>query len=95
MEDLREDEFEIITVTDDETGEDIDFAIIDSIIFGGNEYVLVVEAEFIDDEESEAAILKKCVKDGEEFYALVEDDTEFDAVADLFDAEGEEYDIEK
>ena len=95
MEDLREDEFEIITVTDDETGEDIDFAIIDSITFGGNEYVLVVEAEFIDDEESEAAILKKCVKDGEQFYALVEDDTEFDAVADLFEAEGEEYDIEK
>ncbi|MBE6008710.1 MAG: DUF1292 domain-containing protein [Lachnospiraceae bacterium] len=95
MEDLREDEFEIITVTDEETGEDIDFAIIDSITFGGNEYVLVVEAEFIDDEESEAAILKKEIRNGEEFYGLVEDDTEFDAVADLFSAEGEEYDIEK
>ncbi len=95
MEDFREDEFEMITFTDEETGEDIEFAIIDSITFGGSEYVLVVEAEFIDDEESEAAIFKKCEKDGEVFYALVEDDTEFDAVADLFSAEGEEYDIEK
>ncbi len=95
MEDLKDDEFEIITMTDDETGENIDFAVIDYTVFGGNEYVLVVEAEFIDDEESEAAILKKVVENGQEFYALVEDDKEFDAVADLFSIEGEEYDIEK
>ena len=94
MEDLKNDEFEIITLTDDETGEDIEFAVIDYTVFGGNEYVLVVEAEFIDDEESEAPILKKTVENGEEFFALVEDDNEFDAVAELFSAEGEEYDIQ-
>lgn len=94
MEDLKDDEFEIITVTDEEAGEDINFAVIDYTVFGGNEYVLVVEAESLDDEESEATILKKHTENGNDYFAIVEDDNEFNAVADLFSVEGEQYDIE-
>ena len=90
----RDDELEIITVTDDETGEEIEFAVVDYTVFGGNEFLLVVELACLEDDESEACILKKIIENGEEYYTLVEDDLEFQAVAELFEAEGEEYDIQ-
>lgn len=94
MDDFNDDEFEIITVTDEDTGETIDFAVIDYTVLGGNEYVLVVDADSLDDDESEAAILKKVPSEDGEVYVLVEDDDEFQAAADIFSAEGEEYDIQ-
>lgn len=94
MEEFNDDGLEIITVTDEDTGENIDFAVIDYTVLGGNEYVLVVDAESLEDDEQEAAILKKAAADGEDRYILIEDDDEFQAAADIFSAEGEEYDIQ-
>ncbi|MBQ4347162.1 MAG: DUF1292 domain-containing protein [Firmicutes bacterium] len=86
-----EEEFDIIVLTDEETGEDIEFAIIDRVEKRGESYILAVECAFLDDEESEAIIFKQ---DGENIYSLVEDDNEFNMVAALFQERGDEYDVE-
>lgn len=88
-------EFSTITMTDEETGDDIEFAIIDQVEADGYRYLLVIESELIDDDEAEAIILKEVADEGEELtYSLVEDDAEFDRVADLFQENSEDYDVE-
>lgn len=87
-------EFDTIMLTD-ENGVETEFMIIDSLETEGNSYILVLEAALIDDEDAEAMILKKVCEDGEEdSYELIEDDAEFDKVADLFAAQSEDYDVE-
>lgn len=96
MDDELYEEFETVTMTDDETGEDIEFAIIDQLEYEGVRYILVVESEFIDDEESEAVILKEIAGDEEELtYEVIEDDTEFDRIAELFSQNSDDYDVER
>ena len=57
--------------------------------------MLDVESELMDDDETEAIILKEVSNDEEEVtYALVEDDIEFARVGDLFAENDGEYDIE-
>lgn len=87
-------EFETITMTDDETGEDIEFAIIDSVKDNGIKYILVIESEFIDDEQSEAMILKEMTDNQDITYAVIEDEKEFDMVATLFQQVNDEYELE-
>lgn len=96
MDDDLYEEFETVTMTDDETGEDIEFAMIDQLEYKGVRYILVVESEFIDDEESEAIILKEVADDSEELtYEVIEDDAEFDRIAELFSQNSDDYDVEK
>ncbi len=88
------DEFETVTLTD-EDGCDIEFAIIDTLENGGNTYILAVEADRLDDDESEAALFKKAKsEDGEDIFEIIEDDDEFDKIAELFQSSGSEYDVE-
>lgn len=95
MQDDFNEEFETVMMKDDDTGEDIEFAIIDSVEDKGERYLLVIESELMDDDEAEAIILKEIAENEEDLtYALVEDDTEFDRVADLFSEKNEEYDVE-
>ena len=47
-----------------------------------------------DEEDAEAMILKKVTEDGEDSYELIEDDDEFNKVADLFAEQSEEYDVQ-
>lgn len=87
-------EFETIILTD-EHGEEVEFAVIDGIEADGQNYILVLEADLLDDENAEAMILKKTAEDGEEVnYELIEDDAEFDKVAELFQNANDEYDVE-
>jgi Protein of unknown function (DUF1292). len=87
-------EFETIMLTDEE-GKEVEFAIIDAIETEGQSYILLLEAELLDDENAEAMILKKIAEDGEEVnYELIEDDAEFDKVAELFQNGNDEYDVE-
>ncbi len=87
-------EFETVTLTD-EDGCEIEFAIIDSLENEGNTYILAVETQMLDDDESEAALFKKVkTDDGEDAYEIIEDDAEFDRIADLFQSSGSEYDVE-
>ena len=87
-------EFETIMLTD-ENGEEVEFAVIDAVEAEGQSYILVLEADLLDDENAEAMILKKTADDGEEVnYELIEDDAEFDKVAELFQNANDEYDVE-
>ena len=62
----------------DENGDAVEFSIIDNVACGGERYLLVVETELTDDVT----------------YELVEDDAEFDRVADLFAQKAEDYTVE-
>ena len=91
---VNEMEFETVTMTD-ENGEEIEFSIIDNVACGGERYLLVVETELMDDDETDAIILKEVsINTDDVTYELVEDDAEFDRVADLFAQKGEDYTVE-
>ncbi|WP_317855502.1 DUF1292 domain-containing protein [Chakrabartyella piscis] len=94
FEEVEELEFETVTMTEDD-GTEVEFSIIDNVTCGGERYLLVVETEFMDDEESEALILKEIAINTEDVtYEVVENDEEFDRVADLFAQNGDDYDVE-
>ncbi|HIW49096.1 MAG TPA: DUF1292 domain-containing protein [Firmicutes bacterium] len=85
-------EFETILLTD-EDGQEVEFAVIDAAEMDGVNYLLVVEADWIEDENAEAMILKEVGSDEENIdYELVEDDEELEKVAALFE-NGEGYDV--
>ncbi len=86
-------EFEVVTMTD-EDGTEVEFSIIDNVASGTERYLLVVETEKMDDDETEAVILKEISIDANDItYELVEDDQEFDRVAELFAQKGEDYEV--
>ena len=94
FEEVNEMEFETVTMTD-ENSEEIEFSIIDNVACGGERYLLVVETELLDDDETDAIILKEVsINTDDVTYELVEDDAEFDRVADLFSQKAEDYDVE-
>ena len=94
FEEVEEMEFEIVTMTD-ENGQEVEFSIIDNVACGGERYLLVVETELMDDDETDAIILKEVsINTDDVTYELVEDDAEFDRVADLFAQKAEDYDVE-
>ncbi len=85
-------EAEIVTLTD-EDGVEHEFAIIGSLEFEGNQYLALTDAG---GEEDEYIILKVVEEDGEEVLITIDDDDEFDRVADAFDDEMmEEYDLDE
>ena len=87
-------EFEVVTMTD-ENGDAVEFSIIDNVSCGGERYLLVVETELMDDDETDAIILKEVsINTDDVTYELVEDDAEFDRVADLFAQKAEDYTVE-
>ncbi|MDR1687355.1 MAG: DUF1292 domain-containing protein [Clostridiales bacterium] len=91
------DELEFLSITDEETGEEIELAVLDKLEYKGSMYYLTVEADEMEDEdtEQEASIFKEVPAGGDEFYyEPIEDDDEFDAVARLFrSSSGDSYDL--
>ena len=92
----------VFTLTDEE-GNEIDFEVIDKYEKNGETYfaMIPIDAEDItdgDDDICEYVILKlEKEENGEEFLVSVDDDDEFDDVADYFDdylAEEIDYDEE-
>lgn len=93
---FEEEVFDTILMIDEE-GEETEFAVIDHVSCGADHYLLVVESELLDDDETDAIILKEIpsANEDEVTYILVEDDAEFAKVADLFSQnEGGEYDVQ-
>lgn len=64
-------------------GEAVDFYVLEQTRIAGVDYILVTDEE---EGDGEALILKDLSKDGEEeaFYAIVEEEEELDAVAQVF-----------
>ena len=91
FEEVEEMEFEVVTMID-EDGDEIEFSIIDHVASGGERYLLVVETSQMDEEESEAFILKEeSINTDDVTYAMVEDEAEFDRITAVFAQRGEEY----
>jgi len=87
-------EVEVITLLDEE-GNETDFTIIDMVQSEGTNYYLVIDAEFADDEEADADILKEFKdENGDPYYGTVESDEEFEKIAALFQGSNDDYDIE-
>lgn len=79
----------IVTVVDEETGEEIELEFIDALEHNGTVYraffpVADEETSSEDEEEYGLIILKAEMVDGEEMLVQIEDEDEINAVYDLF-----------
>ena len=79
----------IITLTD-ENGVEVEFEIIADYEKNGNRYFAMFPPESDDDDDSDLIeyVILKLVKNeetGEEFFESIDDDDEFDDIADYFD----------
>ena len=74
-------------------GDNIDFYVIEKTTLGGVDYMLVTETE---DEDSDAYVLKDVSKpeDTEGIYEIVDDETELDAVGQVFASLLDDVDIQ-
>lgn len=82
MTDNNDFEADILTLTDEE-GVERNFAVIGDLELDGNNYLALVPE---DSEEDEYIVLKIAVdENGEEMLITVDDDDEFDKVADAFE----------
>ena len=80
----------ITFVTED--GEEVDFFVEEETRVNGCAYLLVTDS---DEEEANAYILKDLSADGDSLaeYVMVEDDTEFEAIAKIFQQMLEDVDF--
>ncbi|MBE6600464.1 MAG: DUF1292 domain-containing protein [Ruminococcaceae bacterium] len=91
---ILEEEGEKILLTD-ENGVESEFELIGSAELKGNQYFACVPSDSKDSEYLEYVILKLVIEDGEEILVSVDDDDEFEDVADYFDdALADEIDLD-
>lgn len=88
------DELDAMRVTlTDEDGVESEFDVISQLEDGGSEYYALVPVGGADDEY---IILKSVMENGEEMLVTIDDDDEFDRIADAFDNEFmEEVDLDE
>ena len=98
MSDMEMMENENIIVLTDEDGVDVEFEFCASVMYEGNEYVVLLPTE---DEDGEVVILQvledeNADEDDEATYVGVEDENVLQAVFDLFKEQaGDEFDFEE
>ena len=92
---ILEEEGEKILLTD-ENGVESEFELIGSAELNGNQYFACVPSDSKDSEYLEYVILKLIIdEDGEEMLVTIDDDDEFEDVADYFDdALADEIDLD-
>lgn len=76
-------EIEIVTLTDEE-GKETEFELIGRLTLGGKDYIALMAA---DNDEEYLILRSEKDANGEEVFVTIEDDDEFDSVADAFDDE--------
>lgn len=81
-------EVDVYTLTD-EDGNESEFELLGRHDENGQSYVALAPAdeEEGDEEEGSFIILKVVEEDGEEIFVTIEDDDEFDRIADIFEDE--------
>lgn len=88
--DLGENEYEeeILILTDEE-GNEMNFALLSSLEYEGSEYRALIPVDEEGNETSDEYVILKIATDenGEEVLETIEDDEEFDRIADIFDDE--------
>ncbi len=82
--DTNNTEREFITLVD-EDGKVIEFELIDEVEMDGVQYYAIVEAADADKTFCEYGIVKVIVENGEEMLVTIDDDDEYNKVADYFD----------
>ena len=82
LENEEEIEVEVLTLTDDETGEEQDFDLLAKAELDGKVYYALVPSN---EEAEEYVILRAEGSDEELSLETIDDDEEFDKVADYFD----------
>lgn len=83
---------EKISFTPKDTGEAVDFYVLEETRLNGVDYILVADSQ---DEDGTALILKDLSKDGdpEALYEIVEDDDELESVMGIFEQLLEDVDL--
>ena len=88
--DLGENEYEeeILILTDEE-GNEMNFALLSSLEYEGSEYRALIPVDEEGNETSDEYVILKIATDenGEQVLETIEDDEEFDRIADIFDDE--------
>ena len=77
---------EIYTLTDEE-GNELNFALLGTLEHEGEVYKAMIPVNENGEEESEEYVILKLAKDddGEDILETIDDDEEFDRIADIFD----------
>ncbi|MBE5959296.1 MAG: DUF1292 domain-containing protein [Lachnospiraceae bacterium] len=88
-------EYEVVVMTDEETGEEVEFAIIEETKINGVNYFLATEAVDDDSEEAEAYIFKDVSvdEDGDAVLELVTDESEIEYIGKVFEQMLDDFDI--
>ena len=88
IESVEEYDPEIYTLTD-EDGNELHFALLGTLEHEGAVYKALIPVNEDGEEESEEYVILKCGvdEDGEDILETIEDDEEFDRIADIFDDE--------
>jgi len=83
---------EKIVFTLEDTGEEVEFFVLEETRLNGTDYILVTDSE---KDDGEALILKDLSSDGdsEAVYEIVEDDSELESVMGIFEQLLEDVDI--
>lgn len=76
---------EDIVVLSNDKGDVFELVIVDEIEIEDVKYYIVVEAKEIDNEACEYEIIKEVVENGEVMVVSVDDEEEFNMVADCYD----------
>ena len=73
----------------DEEGNELHFALLGTLEHGGETYKALIPVNEDGEEESSEYVILKCSVDenGEDILETIEDDDEFDEIADIFDDE--------
>lgn len=84
--DMNEYEEEILILTDEE-GNEMNFALLSSLEYEGSEYRALIPVDEEGNETSDEYVILKIATDenGEQVLETIEDDEEFDRIADIFD----------
>ena len=88
IEETEEYDPEIYTLTD-EDGNELHFALLGTLEHEGGVYKALIPVNEDGEEESSEYVILKCAvdEDGEDVLETIEDDEEFDRIADIFDDE--------
>ncbi len=75
---------DLVQLTDDE-GKQYDFEVLDAVEVNSNNYVALTPVEDTDELDTSAlVIMKEIEEDGELYYLDIEDDEEYESIADVF-----------
>jgi hypothetical protein len=86
--------FEIITLADDDNDTQIDFAVLANATYNDINYLLVQEADTLNEDDAYAEIIKVVgADDDDDLFEFVEDEDELKAVAGLFQ-ENDNFEIQ-